>query len=158
MNKFFVFGCSLFLSASAIAMPTVGDSALYSWTHALATKVSVGTSTRSIIKFNPASGFTTLLVTEMDGKTNTVEQETSSLPTDAWIVDLLANCTAYGGTPETLSVKAGPFETCSMPINSRGNTGRAWFAHVPFGFVKSVVNGSKGNIDTLELQAFTLGN
>lgn len=154
MNKFIAFGFSLLLSVSSIAMPTVGESALYEWTHALATKVSVGTATRSIIKYNPSTGFTTRLVTEMDGKTSSNDQESASLPTDAWILDLLANCAAYGGTLETLVVKAGSFETCSMPINSRGNTGRAWFAHVPFGFVKSVVNGSKGNSDTLELQSY----
>jgi hypothetical protein len=158
MNKFFAFGFSLLLSAAAFAMPTVGDNALYAWTHTVGTKTSEGSSLRSIIAQNPATnGFVTRLTTELDGKRATNDQESTNLPTEQWITNLMANCAAYHGTLEAITVKAGTFQTCSTPVNSRGNTGRAWFALVSFGFVKSVVTDSKGNTDTLELQSFEFG-
>jgi hypothetical protein len=138
-----------FASSSALASPAVGDYAKY------AGKMGETAFTQEVT------------LTGFDAAANTFEQKTvntwageepqtlissedaANLPTEAQIEETLAKCAELGGTPESVQVAAGAFDTCKLPQNDGHDW--TWVGKVPFGVVKADFSQEDGSRWVYEL-------
>lgn len=147
---------SSIVSLAAVAMPKVGDLAVYDGLY----EGSGGGS----MPFEQ-----TLLLTELSGPSAVVEstlifdeqsrQQKINLKTEQLLSSdvveyVLSECATQGGALETVTVPAGQFETCAI---AQGPVAKVWIGKVPFGIVKQVSLDEVENIITIELKDFVFG-
>jgi hypothetical protein len=84
------------------------------------------------------------------GAPETTEENTPAdqFITDEMIDSILANCSSTGGSLQTISVPAGTFNTCAMPIDNETETGTVWITKVPFGFVQLQTTSKADGVQT----------
>jgi len=80
--------------------------------------------------------------------------------TNEQVQDTLNHCSRYGGWKQLLTVAAGTFETCSLPVRGAYFSGTAWIGDVPFGIVKTDLNQTGGTPTRIisELQDYDFGS
>jgi len=159
MKTIFVTFAALLVSASAFAMPTIGDHSVFNLSYTQQGNTMTGTLDQSITAFDSASGNYTVHSIVTLGKQNDVQdQQTNQLLDDATVADILANCANYQGQPQSVTVPAGTFNTCALPNNGNdGSKGTVWVGNVSFGTVKFDQVKTDGTHIVLELQSFQLG-
>ena len=152
----------LAVSASAFAMPAVGDVALFDLAATVNGNQYNGTVEISLTEFNAANQqYHEKQVLNIAGQNQVQDQwvESKNLPTEALINAVLGNCAAYGGTSEKITVPAGAFDTCVMPFNDNGHTGKSWIGQTVFGVVKNDdTQTSNGTHAVMSLRSFTNGH
>jgi len=136
---------SLF-SFSALAIPSVGDFAKY--------EISQGANSlflsQEIKAIDSNKGLVTVEVSlEQNGKSQSSvsDVDLKTIPTAAALESAIKNCVQIGGTNETVTVKAGTFETCKVPTEN----GTINLGLVAFGLVKVVGTTDDGQPMTAEL-------
>ena len=159
MKSLLVSAAAFLVSVSALAMPAVGDQALYNLNYTVNGTVNAGTYENEITGFDAATGmFTIHTIVTMGKQVDAQDEQSNSLLDDATVGQLIANCTAQGGALESVTLPAGAFSTCALPISGDDFSGTAWIASgVPFGIVKMVQNKNSGAVVALDLQSFRLG-
>jgi hypothetical protein len=152
---------SLVISASAFAMPAVGDAAQFDLDATVSGSHYVGTVDLSLTEFNAANQqFKQKTVINVAGQTQNQEEwvKASDLVTDALIASALGNCAAYGGALETIVVGAGSFSTCSLPYDNEDSSGRSWIGNATFGIIKQDnTNKKNGQHTVLTLKSYHPG-
>jgi hypothetical protein len=151
--KYLVLACTLLSCAVATAMPKIGD---YSSMAVTLNNVAAGTIEFELISFDPATSKFTQRITENVMGNRTVSSSATDGVSDALINQIIADCALKGGAIQNISVPAGAFHTCALPINSNGNVGTMWVAAVPFGVVKADVMSSGTHI-VEDLASFKMG-
>jgi len=151
--KSIVLVAALFSSAVAFAMPKVGD---YAMINVSLGGSAIGTLENEVVQFDAAKNQYLLRSTQdLMGQRKSNDTWGAGV-SDQLINDILTNCSAKGGTPQSITVPAGAFATCALPVNSGGSTGTMWVGMVPFGIVKADITNS-GNQIGEELASFKLG-
>lgn len=123
----------------AEATPAVGDRAVFAMTFTKGSQSLTGKVSYELTAQDKSTDSWTQVVTkDFNGQKQTqVESvKTSDLLDDATINYLLMNCQARGGKLEKISVPAGDFDTCALPISNNEGAGTFWVAKVPFGCAK----------------------
>ena len=151
---------TLAFASIASAYPSVKDKANFNGVYAGGAGGHINyIQSMEVTAYNDSTKEYTLhaIVTVANKEPNTQDQQVTAdkMPSSEMIKDILAKCAEYGGTPETLTVAAGTFQTCSS-VQERG--GKVYLADVPFGIVKQVAIDEDGNINTLELASYSLGS
>ncbi|MBC7369983.1 MAG: hypothetical protein H7326_00355 [Bdellovibrionaceae bacterium] len=159
MKSLLVSAAALLVSVSAFAMPKIGDQALYALDYTVQGTANTGTYENEITGFDASTGmFTVHTIVKLGTQSQAQDEQSNSLLDDATVGQLIANCAAQGGTTEAVTVPAGTFNACALPISGDDFTGKAWVAAgVSFGMVKMVQNKTDGSVVTLDLQSFRLG-
>jgi len=135
------------LTASAYAMPTVGDDAVYDLTLSNATSTVQGSAEFKLTAFDSsANQYTqqTTITTNGQSQVSSETEDAAGMLTDAQVASAIAHCSAAGGTNLSFTVPAGVFDTCALPIDNDGTTGTVWIAAVAFGVAKQDVTNSSG--------------
>src|SRR4051812_35446503 len=107
MKTIFMSLVAMGFAGTALAMPTVGDQALYSLNMTNGGQAITGTL-EQLITANDAGMFT-VQTTVNDGKSNQVQNDkkaASDLLSTDLVTQILANCAAYGGQPANITVAA----------------------------------------------------
>jgi hypothetical protein len=151
---------ALVMSSSAFAMPSVGDDAVFALTATVNGQTYTGTGEEKLVAFDAASNnWTEQNTFVISGQTQTQNQtvQTNQLLTHTTVAAVMSNCAAYGGTPQSITVPAGTYNTCSLPVNSNGQTGTVWVASgIAFGMVQSdITTASNGQHTVLKLISAT---
>lgn len=123
----------------AEATPALGDRSIFAVTLSKGSQSLNGKVTYELTAHDKSTGsWTQTITTDFSGQkqTQTETVKSSDLLDDATIDYVLANCAARGGMPENISVPAGSFNTCSIPVKNKDGSGTYWIAKVPFGFAK----------------------
>ena len=156
-----IFALSIALvSASAFATPKVGDFAEYDAVFGLNGQTMNANIKIEITKFDEsAKKYTKKQTVRMDSNPTDQSSEEVLSPeemiTDAVIDQVLANCAGQGGALQTITVPAGQFNTCALPVNNAEEEGTVWVAKVPFGMVQlSTKVKSDGRTITAALKSF----
>lgn len=153
MIKSFIVALSALISFSVFAAPRVGDSALY-----VGTAGPTGTEapiqvTQSITGMDSSGKYIVHSVTTFNGQ-DTVEDEATAaddITSEDDAAQIVQYCSMAGGVLESITVKAGSFNTC----NIQGYN----VAAVPFGLVKGrIVDEANGVIINFELASFSRGH
>lgn len=152
MNKFFVSTAVFLVSGLAMAMPKVGDDAVFNVTFggpapALLEMELVGFDSgtnnfmeKTTVTYNGTS------------QVNTQSLTSQQLLNDLQVASILASCANYGGVSQNITVPAGTFATCALPQSGNGiQSGTVWIGAVSFGFVKSDLIYTSGAHTILEL-------
>ena len=135
MKALFSFALCALLSNAAMAMPNVGDFAVYE----VNANGMIITQKLELTSYNAASGkFTQVETTSFQGQQ---QQQTTlvngaDLPSEALIEQIMAACTtpAINGVIETVTVPAGTFSTCAFSDSQSGM--RLNYGSVPFGIIQ----------------------
>ena len=122
----FIAGFLGFFAVSlAHAMPTIGDDVIFSSVRVNAGAVITGTFEMKLVSFNSGNSgdstsgkWTEKQTTTENGVAKVQNQQIpgSALLTDSAVALILTNCTTMGGTLQTVTVPAGSFPTCAIPI------------------------------------------
>lgn len=145
---------TLIFAATAQATPAVGDYGNYDLTLTQASSVQTGSYELSLVS-QAGANFEMQSVITIGGQPQS-SQETvaaSDLLSDATITAVLGNCAQYGGQSAQITVPAGSFATCALPIDG----GVAWIGQVPFGVIQQSQAQSNGSNLVLKLQSFVFG-
>jgi hypothetical protein len=159
--KFIVGAVIVLSSAAALATPAVGDYVKYDVQVTQGAQVVTGTLERELTGFDAgAQAYAEKQTTTVNGQVQTQESTVaaSDLINDAGIANILNNCAAYGGSAGSVTVPAGTFNVCAVPVNN--NSQRATYAvtTVPYGFVAAdVVTVSNGAHTVATLDAYKAG-
>lgn len=148
------------MTATAFAMPNVGDDAVFDATITSGTQSYQGTAEFSLTSYDASTDqFNQHTVQTIGGSTQANDALVDHLAfiTDAQATDAVASCAHYGGTAATVTVPAGTFATCAIPVQNPGQTGTSWIAPVAFGVVKQDVTNSDGSHVVLSLRTSTMG-
>ncbi len=148
------------VSTAALAMPKVGDQALYDLTISKDAQVMQGTLESEITAQDAASGMLTVnrkFTINGNAQSQQEQVQPNDLPSDGVISQMLVSCETTGGTSESVTVPAGTFPTCAIKYNDNGRNGTAWVAAVPFGMVKNESVGQDGTNVSLTLKSYKLG-
>jgi hypothetical protein len=161
MEKILVLVSVLVMSASAYAMPNVGDDAIFAVTSTLAGQTENGSIEFALMGQDPTTNTWSEQITSViGGQTSTQMRSASSqeLMTDAQAQSILANCTLTGGIPAAITVPAGSFNTCAIPATNGQATGTVWISDVAFGIVQEeMTNTTTGQVVIMQLQSQTPG-
>ena len=144
-------------SSLASAYPSVKDKVTFNGVYAGGAGGHINyTQVMEITAFNAETKqYTVHAIVTVAGKdpgTQDSQLSVDEVPNTEKIKAILAHCVEAGGTPETLTVGAGTFQTCSA-AQDRG--GKIYLADVPFGIAKQVSIDEDGNINTLELASYS---
>lgn len=153
--KLFVSAIAAFaFSAVAHASPAVGDAANFAGTWGDATVTQNVTFTA----FDQASNsFKQSTTTAISGQPTATQEDMVKMEdtaSDAALQDIVTNCVSYGYVAETITVPAGSFPTCKLPMEAGGFV---WIGVVPFAVIK-FDTVSDGKPLLLELTSFTRGS
>ena len=157
MNKALASVLVLFLSASAFAMPKVGDDALYDVTKTQGDSTVKGAYETQLVSFDSAANvFNEKITVTVNGQSQSQTQQVdpSGLLTDDQVNEAMSNCSAFGGKTDKVTVPAGTFDTCSLQT-SDGST--IWISNVSFGLVKEVATAADGSAVQFELRSQRMG-
>ncbi len=135
MKTFLSFALSALLSSAAMAMPNVGDFAVYE----VNANGMLITQKLELTSYNASTGkFTQVETTSFQGQQ---QQQTTlvngaDLPSEALIEQIMALCETptINGVIETVSVPAGTFSSCAF--NDAQSGMRLNYGNVPFGIIK----------------------
>jgi len=154
MNSILMILGSLVFTTTALAMPAVGDYALYSITHMNQT----GTY-ESTIKAKDGATFTVENKINIGGQTQvqSEQKKEADLFSDSSVANLLAQCAQSGGNLETVTVHAGSFNSCKVPFQNNDSSGYLWLGQVAFAILKVESLNSNNEVTYLELQSFKMG-
>jgi hypothetical protein len=150
---------TLVFAALSHATPKMGDFASYqlemsSREHNLSVIID-----KEILSFD-ASQNSYLVRQTMTQEGNPPESLEENTPADQMITDemidsILVNCGSTGGSLQSVTVPAGTFNTCAMPIDNESESGTVWIAKVPFGFVQlQTTSKSEGVTTRATLRSF----
>jgi hypothetical protein len=155
MKTVAVFALSIF-SVAAIAMPKVGDMAVFKGTFEGSGGGSIPFEQALTIKELTEKGALVESTLLFDGQQR--KEDLNLAPEDLFSTEaielILAECEKMGGELETLKVDAGEFQTCAV---SQGAKLKFWLSHVPFGIVKQIQLDDNDNIITIELKDYRFG-
>jgi hypothetical protein len=150
----------VFAALNAKATPLVGDKSTFRVNLTLDDQSMNGTATFELMSYDVITDmWEQVTTTEFDGQKNVekIKSTTHDLLNDAMIDDVLANCATKGGSPETITVPAGSFITCNVPVASDSATGTIWIAKVPFGYAQWHSLRADGVIVNGVLESFVSG-
>lgn len=158
MKTVFMTLASLLVTASAFAMPAVGDHALYNVTISQGGQSANGTLETTITALNNGQ-YNVESKVNIGGQSQVQNDQkaASDLLSDAVLAQVMSNCAQYGGKMESVTVAAGTFNACALPAQDQGSTGFTWVAQVAFGIVKYDVTDANGQTTHAELQSFQFG-
>ena len=145
---------------AAHAYPAVGDASTFNgkFYQAGSTQAIMFMQSLELTAYDKSKNEFTMKITLdlPNGDTKVEEQQVAAanLLDEAAVNNVLSVCNSQGGTIEKVSVDAGDFEACAIPLERGGKT---WVAHAPFGVVKEVSIDEEGNKVVLELASFVLG-
>lgn len=145
------------ITSAALAMPAVGDKALYNVTETQAGTTYQYTFDQVIVSQDPTTHFFNIdqtITYQGQSQVKSVQQDPANLPTDSTVTSYITNCVMIGGKLETITIAAGTFNTCVVLTDS-GST--LWIANVPFGIAKSIEKYEDGSEAHIELQSYTHG-
>lgn len=148
--KFLASAIVLLASTAAFAYPTVGDHVLMSGTATMNGQTAPFTLERTIKSFDSAAQQYIVSETQtIAGNAQTQDSPTAAadmLSADQ-VQQILSMCAMYSGTTETITVKAGTFATCKLPLTDQSGAanGFGWIGDVEFGIVK--VTGNNNGVD-----------
>lgn len=149
---------SVLLATTAMAMPSVGDYSKFNVVVSQGNQKMNAVVENSIVAFDQASGMYTIqqnVSYNGQSQASTEQRAVNEMLTDATATSIMAQCAAYGGALEKVTVPAGTFNTCKLPTDN--NTGFMWIASgVAFGLVK-VDQTENGQKTYGELAAFKNG-
>lgn len=158
MKTAFMTLASLLVTASAFAMPAVGDQALYNFSVTQGGQTISGTMEQVITGMDGAKFVVQVTTnTGKDSQVDVQKMDAQDLLSDSTVTSILQNCAGYGGKPEIVNVPAGSFATCGLPASGE-NTGTIWVGDVAFGIVKADMTNSQSGAHTLaDLQSSKKG-
>lgn len=154
----FVLAAAL-VSVSAYATPRVGDYAAYDVSIALNGQTMQATLQQELVQHDATQNqFLQRQTIDIPGQQQQVEDSwtpASDFLDDATIEAILGNCAAANGTPQTITVPAGTFDTCAVKFENEGSTGTAFITKVPFGAARvDSVRKEDGMVINTALKAF----
>lgn len=158
MKVIFASLVSVLFTATAFAMPAVGDNAVYSLQLSQGGQTISGTL-ETTITANNAGTFSIESKIDLGGQkqVQTEQKQANELVSDALIADVMANCSNYGGKIQSVTVPAGTFNACALPAQPQDGTGFTWIAPVAFGVVKVDTTDTQGQKTYAELNSFKFG-
>jgi hypothetical protein len=158
MKTIFISLVSMLFAATAFAMPTVGDNALFDVIISQGGRSVKGTL-ESTIKAVANGNYSIESKINLGGqfKIQNDQRNKQELVSDAMVSGILGNCAHYGGKAESVTVPAGTFKTCALPSQDKGSKGTTWIAQVAFGFVKVDTTSANGQRTYAELKSFKFG-
>lgn len=158
MKTIFISLVSVLFTTAALAMPAVGDNAVYSLQISQGGQSMSGTLETTITGFANGS-YSLESKINMGGQQQVQndQRQAQEMVTDALISQIMTNCAQYGGKLESVTVPAGTFNTCALPVNPQDGTGTTWVANVPFGLVKVDSTDTQGQKTFGELNSFKFG-
>lgn len=140
-------------ASAAHASPAVGDSATFNGNWG----ADAVAQTMTFTSFDQATNSFKQMTTTTIGAQAPASQEDAvkmeDTASDAALQDLVTNCAAYGYTPESITVPAGTFASCKLPMEAGGFV---WLGVVPFAVLK-FDTVSDGKPLVLTLTTFTRG-
>lgn len=149
---------SALLTTAAYAIPAIGDMANYNFAITQQGQNITGTLEQTITSMN--SGLYNVQSTyNVNGQSQVQndQKKAEDLVSDAMINNILTNCASSGGQLASITVPAGAFNTCALPINDGEKTGTIWIGQVAFGVVKMDTTTTAGDKTYVELVSFKLG-
>lgn len=161
MRKALYMLAGLLVAGSAMAMPSAGDLAIFDFTSTKEDEVVVGTFQRQLIAYHSdTDAFEERVSVVANGQSfsSAGQLPAKDLLTDAMLEQILSQCSAIGGSNETITVPAGTFQTCAMNSNSENGSGMVWLGAASFGLVKSDFTSNDGYRTILELRDYRYGN
>jgi len=158
MKTLFMSLVSILFAATAFAMPSVGDQALYNVTMSQGGQQMVGTL-EQLITANNNDMYDVQMTFNFNGSSQVKneQRDIQDLMTDGYLNDILTNCQQYGGQSGPVTVSAGTFDACALPINDNDQTGTYWLGNVAFGLLKVDMKSKDGQETHSELQSFKFG-
>lgn len=151
------------LGCSAFAMPTVGDHAVYVGTDQKQGAAPVAGSVELEIKDHNTTNDQYLVratITTKDQAPQVTDKwtESKNLLSDSKVQQALQFCSVIGGQKANLTVPAGTFDTCAVPVNDKNRQGTVWVGQVPFGVVQAdITTKSNGEHTVGSLSSFHAG-
>jgi hypothetical protein len=153
---------AVLMGTSAFAMPKVGDEAMFDFTVTKGTQTAKGTFELVLVSYdtNKHTFLQRITQTPAGGQPQVSEEnvDASQLITDAQATDAVNNCAKYGGKSNSVTVAAGTFKTCDLPVTvSSTEKGTSSIAVVPFAEVKQDTKRNDGTHIVLELHSYKAG-
>lgn len=143
----------------ALAADTVGDSVTLLVNGMKEGKPMTGTVTFEIVDEKPFENLYLIRLTERIAGEQEKQEENwrtnEEFSSAADVEGMIKGCDAYEGRIEEITVAAGTFRVCTMPLFDDRNReyGKLSMGQVPFGTVRLEANTREGRIVT-ELQSF----
>lgn len=144
----------------AEATPAIGDKATFAVDLTKGSQALQGKVTFELTAYDQATEtWTQVSTTEVSGQTQVQQDKVASkdLLTDASIDAMLADCAKANGKAETVTVPAGTFPACAVPITTSDSTGTAWVSKVPFGYSKWTATRNDGMVINGVLESYKAG-
>ena len=141
----------LLASASAFAMPAVGDHAEYDVSQTAAGATLTATMDYDLTAGNADGSFKMKMTVIQNNQTQTVENDVpaASFLTDASVDAVLTHCIEANGSLESITTPAGTFTACAIVQDSAEETTKTWIGKVPFGFLRQETHNKAQNSDTV---------
>lgn len=147
-------------ASDALALPKVGDQAIYDVTVTEQGKRSAYTSVVEIVAFNAVNDtYLQRDTKKVDGQPDQIQEdwkEPAEIMSDDKVENILADCDQVGGVTAGVAVPAGNFTSCSLPVSADETqpfAGRVWIARVRFGLARSELT-AKGVTTVTSLRSF----
>ncbi|RYZ76848.1 MAG: hypothetical protein EOP05_03780 [Proteobacteria bacterium] len=149
------------VASEALAYPAVNDSATYQGFYTEQAQKYPVTLTNALTAFNAQTGQYQQTETQtIAGQTDTKDTwvDGGDLLTPAQVQNLITNCVAQSGSLETIKTPVGVLDTCKLSNRDGDTTQTYWFADVPFGIARFLVDGKsdEGNAYQIALQISAL--
>jgi hypothetical protein len=160
MKKILLTAGVFLMASSAFAMPKVGDDATYAVTVTEGSQATKGSLEMQLASYDSgADQYDEKVTLTVGGQTQSWDNQVQSqaLLSDSDIEQALSNCAAIGGKADNVTVPAGTFAACGLPMDDGQNSGTVWLAKVSFGMVKQDTTDASGKRTVAELQSQRLG-
>ncbi len=143
----------LAVSASAFAMPAVGDKAQFDIDLTLSNGGHYnGTVDLSLTEYNATSQqYKEEQLLAIAGQTRSQANwvDAKNLLTEGLINAVLGNCAAYGGSSQQVAVGAGTFQVCALPFDDQDSKGTNYIGQATFGIIKQDSTSKKDGTHTI---------
>jgi hypothetical protein len=162
MKTILVLVSAFAMTASAFAMPNVGDEAMYAASMTQNGQTQTGTVDFKLMSNDASTNSWSEQITTTVGGQSTVQTNTvtgDELVNDGQVQGILANCAAANGTLQTITVPAGTFNTCELSANdaASGTTGNVWIGEASFGIIQEDMMSADGKHSVMQLQSQEAG-
>ncbi len=141
-------------SVITIAMPKIGDHSVLS---VIKNGVNIGTLEYELLQFDITKNQYLEVETQNFYGKKTVDQYWTTGMSDAQIASYLTHCPANGGIFQTVTVPAGTFPTCAVPVTLPDATETMWLGQVAMGVVKVDIQQGSNHL-VANLVDFGLGH
>ena len=150
------------MATSALAMPNIGDEAMYAASVTQAGQTVTGTVEFKLMSLDTGTNYwSEQITTDFPGQSTVQNQSVSAseLMNDTQIQALLQNCAGAAGVLQTITVPAGTFNTCELPANdaANGTTGMVWIGEATFGLIQEDMTSADGKHSVMQLQSQEAG-